>query len=37
MDTFSWVTSELDNFYELFLQIKCSCVCSVMKFTFIHT
>ena len=31
------VTSELDNFYGLFLQIKCSCMCSVKKFTLIHT
>ena len=31
------VTSKLDNFHGLFLQIKCSCMCSVMKSTLIHT
>ena len=31
------VTSKLDIFYELFLQIKCSCMCSVMKSILIYT
>ena len=31
------VTSKLDNFYGLFLQTKCSCVCSVMESTLMHT
>ena len=31
------VTSELDSFYGLSLQMKCSCMCSMMKFTLIHT
>ena len=30
-------TSELDNFYGLFLQIKCFCICSVIKITLIHS
>ena len=27
----------MDNFYGLFLQIKCSCMCSVMKCTLLNT
>ena len=37
MDIFFWITSKFDNFYGLSTKVNYCYLCSVMKFTLIHT